>query len=380
MKRLKKSVRIGLYALIILPVLVFLGFAAAVSFIDFNRYKPQIEEQVKTLTQRDFKIEGAVDVSVIPFAMSIGESTLSNSLAFAEAGPQLTFKELRAELSLSELFLNKRLDVQSLLWIEPKIVLSTDEQGRNNWQDLPNIDALMSSFFDGNSNSENSETSLNASVAQNWQLSSLVIQDGQIVSQSADSENSWTMENLSVVANQLAMDSQFPVHIMFDWQKPAAKRSLEVRMNSELLLPAGWKSIEIRSWQGVMNSKLLEQEIYPMVNLTQKGKDFRYQWDKNTLQLGAWEIQGLNGQLQLSANGQVGNELRGQATTINVNYQTWSNQLNVALPKEIEERKLQQEDALIEWLYKNDEFTVEKITLQGKATISKAPESSEPTT
>lgn len=364
--------RIGLYVLIILPVLVFLGFAAAVSFIDFNRYKPQIEEQVKTLTQRDFKIEGPVDVSVIPFAMSIGESTLSNSEVFAKAGPQLTFKELRAELSLSELFLNKRLNVQSLQWIEPKIVLSTDEQGRNNWQDLPNIGALISSFFNGQQSDENIKIEV---VAQNWQLSSLVIQDGQILWQSRHSDKNWTMENLSVVANQLAMDSQFPVHIMFDWQKPAAKRSLEVRMNSELLLPAGWKSIEIRSWQGVMNSKLLEQEIYPMVNLTQKGKDLRYQWDKNTLQLGLWEIQGLNGLLQLTAYGQLGNELKGQATAVNVNYQTWSNQLNVALPKEIEERKLQQEDTLIEWLYKNDELTLEKVILQGKATISEAAES-----
>ncbi|WP_130536634.1 AsmA family protein [Thiomicrorhabdus indica] len=365
MRKLKKSVRIGLYVLIILPVLVFLGFAGAVSFIDFNRYKPQIEAQVKNLTQRDFKIEGAVDVSVIPFAMSIGKSTLSNSQAFSESGPQLEFKELRAELSLSQLFLNKRLDVQSLQWIDPKIVFSSDEQGRNNWQDLPNIEALIASFLESN---QVAETSKEESVAHTWQLSSLVIQDGQIAYQSANADKSWTMENISVVANQLAMDAQFPVHIMFDWKKPGAQRSLDVRMNSELLLPAGWKSIEMRSWQGVMNSQLLEQEIYPVVNLTQKGKGLRYQWDKKLVQLESWEIQGLNGKLQVSANGQLDEEVIGQATTVNVDYQTWSNQLNIALP-EREQSKLQQADALIEWRYKNHALTLENITLQGKAKI-----------
>ncbi len=50
----------GTLILAIIPILLFLGFAVAVSLIDFYQYKPQIEQEVAKVTGRDFKITGAV--------------------------------------------------------------------------------------------------------------------------------------------------------------------------------------------------------------------------------------------------------------------------------------------------------------------------------
>lgn len=372
LQKTKKIFKVSLFLLIILPILVFLGFAAAVSFIDFNRYKPQIEEQVKTLTQRDFKIEGAIDVSVIPFAMTIGQSSLANSKSFTEQEPLLQFKTLRAELSLLELFLHKRLDVKSVEWIEPNLVLATNQLGENNWQDLPGVESVLQSLFDAqvsqSPQSAQSSSGLELS-AENWQLDSLVIQGGQVSWDSAATENNWQLSNISIVANQLAMDQAFAAHTMFDWHQPAAKRSIKWRTNAEITLPTGWDTIEVHSWQGVLKSNLLEQSVYPVVNITQKGKDFRYQWQKSDLHLGSWELRALNGQLMWSASGNLKSQVSGQVSAIGVQYQEWSKQLALPLPPKLITEKLTDEDALFDWRYQAGQWQVDRVTKQGSALI-----------
>lgn len=369
MTKFKKSLKIGLYVLIILPVLVFLGFAGAVSFIDFNRYKPQIEAQVKSLTQRDFNIEGEVDVSVIPFAIHIGKATLSNSPNFADSPPQLRFKELRAELSLSELFLHKRLDVKSVQWIEPQLILSSNQQGQNNWQDLPGIESVLDGLFHQPSGDKPAQTSAE-SVAETWALSSLVIQDGQVVWQS-DAGKDWQLDQLSIVANQLQMNVAFPLHLSADWRQPEAQRAIDLRMNAKLRLPAGWQSIDVIEWQGVMNSKILGQAEFPVVNFTQSGKALRYQWQTSQISLGRWELQALNGTMQLSANGSLDEQLKGQATTSGVAFKKWSEQLNLPLPESLEPYSLGDENTLIDWSYQQGSWEVDQVIRQGGPAVAK---------
>lgn len=167
-----KFFKISVFVLVMLPILVFLGFVGAVSFIDFNRYKPQIEQEVKALTQRDFKIEGAIEVSVVPFALSLGKSTLSNPENFSNAPVLLSFKELHTEMSLQSLFLEKKLVIQSIEWIEPKVTLVSDSSLQTNWQGLPSLETLMHQFL--------VETPESAADAQSWVLNSLIIEGGAL--------------------------------------------------------------------------------------------------------------------------------------------------------------------------------------------------------
>ena len=94
--------------LAIIPILIFLGFAGAVSLIDFNQYKPQIEKEVSKLTNRDFRIEGEVKVSVLPFMFHLSNMTLKNPDGF-ESDNLMTMKEAQIELSLKKLFLDSNL-------------------------------------------------------------------------------------------------------------------------------------------------------------------------------------------------------------------------------------------------------------------------------
>lgn len=124
--------------LAVIPLLIVLAFAGAVSLIDFNQYKPQIEKEVTERTGHPLRIEGAIGVSVWPFALSVGEVALKNRPEFAEQFGQadlLSIKRLNVELSVWQLLWHKRMVVKGLEVVEPNLVLLRTAQG-DNWQRL----------------------------------------------------------------------------------------------------------------------------------------------------------------------------------------------------------------------------------------------------
>ncbi|WP_178862883.1 AsmA family protein [Thiomicrorhabdus cannonii] len=136
---LKRLVTVGA----IIPLLLLLAFAGAISVIDFNQYKPQIEQEVTQRTGHELRIQGAIEVSVWPFAFSIGEVALKNRAAFAEQFGQpdlLSIKRVRVELSVWELLWHKRMVVKGLELVEPSLVLLRTQTG-DNWQRLAQLNA-----------------------------------------------------------------------------------------------------------------------------------------------------------------------------------------------------------------------------------------------
>ncbi|MBD3755910.1 MAG: AsmA family protein [Gammaproteobacteria bacterium] len=134
---LKRLVTVGA----ILPILLLLAFAGAISVIDFNQYKPQIEQEVAQRSGHELRIQGAIEVSVWPFAFSIGDVALKNRSDFAEQFGQpdlLSIKRLRVELSVWELLWNKRMVVKGLELVEPSLVLLRTKTG-DNWQRLAQL-------------------------------------------------------------------------------------------------------------------------------------------------------------------------------------------------------------------------------------------------
>lgn len=355
MQKLKRLIKLSIFVLMIFPALIFLGFVGAVSFIDFNRYKPQLEQKVTEMTQREFDIEGAIEVSVLPFTLSIGQSTLKSPEGFAEQ-PLLSFKELRVELSLLALFLDKQMEIQSLEWIEPKLVL-IEQNEANNWSDLPGLAELVAFFSHADGGAQSAQ-------ANSWQLNSLVVQGGQIVWQPQTAKNAWNLKGLSVVANQLAMDKAFPIHLRFDWDSSHSQRHIELRLNGDAKLPAGWNRIGLVNWQGVLKLQRLNQTQYPLVNMIHQGKGLSYAWQKSELNLVSMETQALNGLIQWSANGRLSEEVKGQAIARNVDYGSWQNQLGLDWPEGFDDTGLTNQNAVFDWTYQNGEVAIDKVTKQ----------------
>jgi uncharacterized protein involved in outer membrane biogenesis len=132
MQRRLKRVAIGLGVLLV----ALIGTAlAAPSFLDWNRYKPEIANAVREATGRNLLIDGDISLAILPSPrLSVASARLRNIEGGRE--PDMArLKSLQIHVALGPL-LSGRVEIGSITLIEPVLVLETLPDGRNNW-DFP---------------------------------------------------------------------------------------------------------------------------------------------------------------------------------------------------------------------------------------------------
>ena len=122
--------------LIGLGVVVVLLIAAAVivpMLIPLERYKSEIQAQVKEKTGRDLRIDGDISLSVFPtLAVSVENVGFANA-AGATTPEMATIDRLDVALRLLPL-LSQEVAIDHFILEKPIINLEIDPQGRPNWQ------------------------------------------------------------------------------------------------------------------------------------------------------------------------------------------------------------------------------------------------------
>jgi len=119
----------GLVALVVVALLLIL------LFVDPNDYRDDIERLVERQTGRTLVLSGDLKLSVFPWlALQTGAASLGEAPGFG-AGPFVSIQEARVSARLLPL-LRGRFEVGSVKLAGARIQLITDEQGRNNWDDL----------------------------------------------------------------------------------------------------------------------------------------------------------------------------------------------------------------------------------------------------
>lgn len=124
-----KKIVIGLVAVI---VLLAVAVVAVPRFINWNNYKADIAEAVKSATGRDLVIGGNIDVSIFPdVSFRLADVKLSN--AEGAANPQMfSLGHVQGRLALFPL-IGRKVEVQELIIAKPELHLEIDRQGRPNW-------------------------------------------------------------------------------------------------------------------------------------------------------------------------------------------------------------------------------------------------------
>lgn len=112
--------------------LILLAALIVPSFIDWNRFKAEIESQARLATGRELTIGGDISFSVLPApTLAVAEVALANIPGASET-PLLRLKRLDAQISLLPLLTGKikiaRFDLQ-----QPEIFLEITPEGQNNW-------------------------------------------------------------------------------------------------------------------------------------------------------------------------------------------------------------------------------------------------------
>jgi uncharacterized protein involved in outer membrane biogenesis len=187
--------------LIALGVIVFMLVALLVgpSFVDWNKYKPQIIEQAKSAAGYDIKIDGDISLHLIPVPrLSIDGLTVN-----APRGSEPVLLNMkRAEVSVNLLpLVGGKVEVDTVRFINPDIRLQVLPDGSNSWMS----DQLLAekTVEEG---IEQNQSVKNKNNTDQIALNKLEIKDGRIeyLDRTTGKKQSADTINMSMNANSLS--------------------------------------------------------------------------------------------------------------------------------------------------------------------------------
>jgi len=119
--------------ILLILVLVVLGAALVVpSFIDWNRYRLQIAEQIEAITGRPVAIDGALSFQVLPSPTLSADGVRIANIDGGSTRDMARIGALRVAVNITDL-LRGSVRVRSVRVVEPVILLERLEDGRVNW-------------------------------------------------------------------------------------------------------------------------------------------------------------------------------------------------------------------------------------------------------
>lgn len=377
--------------LAIIPVLLFLAFAAAISLIDFNQYKPQIEQEVTQQTGQEFKIEGAIDVSVFPFSFSAGNVALKNSeqiVARFEKEDLLSIKQVRAELSMWELLINKRLTIKGLELIEPKLSLLHDEQGHN-WQNLERLAAINEPFLnqwqkqsaiatvrdikefkqhlrlaghDGVDMTTGSDTEAHTE----WHFDSLIIKQGAFEHHDRRVDHHGFITNLNLLAFDVTLGQPFQVRSDFEYTNTRYDRDYRLDVTANLDVSEDFMRWQITNWQGIFNINLPEEQQVPEMRLVTEGQKFVLNLLTKQIEADKLQFETLGSKIDTSFSGQVGAipDLKGSFSVSEMNAPLWARHLGLPLPGFVDKNALTSFSGQFDWHLANQKWAFNNVDVK----------------
>jgi len=376
--------------LAIIPILLFLAFAGAISLIDFNQYKPQIEEEVSQRTGHEFKIEGAIEVSILPFSFSAEDVALKNSLQIVERFEKqnlLSIKQVRAELSMWELLVRKQLTIKGLELIEPKLSLLQDAHGHN-WQRLETLAAFshplltqwqrqsavatvqdiknfkLSLQHTGHQGAD-IHSDAESHAAHDWHFDSLIIKQGAFEHQDRRIAHQATISNLNLLAFNVTLGRPFQVRSDFEYHNAANDRNYRFDVTANMDVSQDFLQWQVSDWQGIANITLPEEQQVPEMRLVTDGQSFSYHFLTEQMVAEKLQFQTLGSKIDVSFSGKVGEtpQLTGTLQVADVNARLWARHLGLPLPGFVDAKALTSVEGEFAWHLANQKWSFNSIDI-----------------
>jgi AsmA protein len=139
-----KLIKWLLWVVLFLAVIAIGGAIFLVIKVDPNDLKPQISQQVESLTGRHLELGGDLSWRFYPWVgVTINDFALRNREGFTPEN-MLQAAQVDVQIKLLPLF-NKQLEIGKINLQEPKINLSINAQGETNWDDLVDVGSAPTS-------------------------------------------------------------------------------------------------------------------------------------------------------------------------------------------------------------------------------------------
>ncbi len=336
--------------IIIIPFLIFLAFAGAMIFIDFNKYKVQIEAEVKQFTGHTLEIKGDLDVKIIPFSLTMQEVALKNRPDFDDLNIA-TLKSASIQISLWDLFINQNITVTGLELNQPKLFLNRLPSGKTNWQAFENLTqnlAFIPSLQSVAGFKKVAYQTVNVSnvpeiiqetpqkivttVKSGWLLGRLSVNGGEITWHDQQAGRHITLKNIELLAFDLRADEAFNLALKLDYDNLKNLQPLAFNLSTDLAVSNDFSAWLFSDWQGDAMLTLPESHYAEQIQIDLEGQGLSLDLKTQSIGIKQAQFKALEAQALLNGQGQFGQEfsLDGEVDARNFYFPSWQKYLNTA--------------------------------------------------
>lgn len=227
MKRFLKAVGItlGIVAVIAIAAIIVL-----VTFVNPNRFKPLITEQVKKYTGRELIIDGNLSWTLFPYlGVSVGHLELSNPPEFKQ---KPFFAEIQgATIGVKFLpLLKSKIQSSGMTLKGLKLNLIKNANGKTNWQDLSAATTASST------SSAPVETSSAQKATLGLAISGIDISNAEISWTNDQAKQTMAVQQFELHAKDISVTKPFPLETSFHFvgQNPARTGDVNLKGNIAL--------------------------------------------------------------------------------------------------------------------------------------------------
>lgn len=347
--------------LVAFPMLLVLGFIGAVSFMDFNQYKPQLEETFQQRTGYPLNIDGEIKVS--PWPLSIEMTHVSVQDKVGDKVPDLVeMTSVLVELSLWDLFVHRRLNMQGIELNGARIYLHTHADGRSNWQGMP----ILSGFFAADSDEaqgsgyrkvayvpvNQSQPEADAETkSMVWRLHSFVSQDAALVWQNDENGHRLTLSDFNLMAHDIAPEKPFRVITDFGYTTNVVSSRFQVSLATHLTLDSVLKKWRLSDWTGNVRLILPDEMKVPEVRVETDGAVFEVDLGQKAFHVKQARFISMKTQIATTLEGRFGADAssQGHMDAHNIELKKWFRHAGAAYPHFVRDDALQSVSAQFDW-------------------------------
>lgn len=378
--------------LAVIPIILFLAFWGAVSFMDFNQYKPQIEKEFLAKTGHELKIEGDIDVSVIPFVMEAQQVRLKNQPSF-NAADLASLESVQVELSLWELFVHRRLEMLGVEVEKAELFLHTKASGETNWQALQRLvsskkalpevawtieDLRNPAYYRHTSQvdalvSESTLTAVpdafdssEAASSLRWRLDSFVSQNAQLHWKDEQSEHHFTIEDFDLLAFDIAPNQAFKVVTNFIYESNVNHTRFHTNLSADLTLSQRLDVWQMKDWLGNVRMVLPAEMKIPEVRVETSGQLLRLDFKRRLVEAEALHMSSLKGHVNASFNGRFDRHpmSKGHLKADHIDIRKWLRHSGIPYPQFVNKMVLTNAAVELDWQQTEQDLAIENLDLQ----------------
>lgn len=199
---------------IVIALLIVIAIAIPF-FIDVNRFRPEIEDQISTALGRQVKI-GNLKLAIFSGSVSADDLSVADDPAFSKQ-PFIKAKALNVGVELKPLIFDKQLRVTELVIDHPSVALLRTEAGKWNFSSIgaknppPSAPSAAAPAAAPRSTQPKGTTSGSSSSNPDLSVAKLVIKDGTITLDNISNRiKPQVFPNVNITVQNFSFSSKFP--------------------------------------------------------------------------------------------------------------------------------------------------------------------------